>query len=275
MEYDLIFIGINRIPAPSGEITSLPVGDGLELVECHKNCAVWGTRGYIITYEGAQKMLKHAYPIQTQIDALLSLVARYDKSFRLFWTNEDIALGPALLAIVADINYSKVQDHCLKCHLPNDNIVYLTAIPGFLIILGLFLAVHCRSTRNANGVALDPAFPPKGGVVSSGKTDDLASSPTLTCGTSSKLDDRHDLVQVQVQPAFVPQGGGGHRRTGSRDCEAMTYHRRTGSRDCEAMAAAAFALHRRAGSRDSQDAMGLLAPEAAWSAEAGAAASPC
>ncbi len=93
---------------------------------------------------------------------------------------------------------TQVQDHCLKCHLPNDNIVYLTAIPGFLIILGLFLAVHCRSTRNANGVALDPAFPPKGGVVSSGKTDDLASSPTLTCGASSKLDDRHDLVQVQV-----------------------------------------------------------------------------
>jgi hypothetical protein len=38
-----------------------------------------------------------------------SILHRYDKSFRLFWTNEDIALGPALLAIVADINYSKVN----------------------------------------------------------------------------------------------------------------------------------------------------------------------
>jgi hypothetical protein len=57
-------------------LNTLQITDGLDLVACHKDCAVWGTRGYIITYDGAQKMLKHAYPIQTQIDALLSLVAR-------------------------------------------------------------------------------------------------------------------------------------------------------------------------------------------------------
>jgi hypothetical protein len=57
-------------------VRDLQVSDGLDLIACHKDCAVWGTRGYIITYDGAQKMLKHAYPIQTQIDALLSLVAR-------------------------------------------------------------------------------------------------------------------------------------------------------------------------------------------------------
>ena len=66
----------SSFPLSDIQLLDRQVGDGLELVECHKDCAVWGTRGYIITYDGAQKMLKHAYPIQTQIDALLSLVAR-------------------------------------------------------------------------------------------------------------------------------------------------------------------------------------------------------
>mmetsp|Transcript_40061 Transcript_40061/g.107268 ORF Transcript_40061/g.107268 Transcript_40061/m.107268 type:complete len:336 (+) Transcript_40061:232-1239(+) len=110
ISFDAIMIGINRVPAPSGKTTTFSVGPDVELIQCHKDCTLWGTRGYLITYDGAQKILKHAYPIQTQIDALLSLVARYDSSFRLFWTSQDIALGPALLAIVADINYSKVRD---------------------------------------------------------------------------------------------------------------------------------------------------------------------
>lgn len=266
LSYDIIMIGINRIPSPSGETTNLPVSDGLDLVACHKDCAVWGTRGYIITYDGAQKMLKHAYPIQTQIDALLSLVARYDNSFKLFWTSQDIALGPALLAIVADINYSKVQDHCLKCHLPNANIFYLSAIPGFLVLVGLYVAVHCRSHPRVVTAAEISIVGGKN-VALGGKNVALMGSPrsddnssNAPAGSISKLDDRHDQVQVQVQPASVPQGlatgfGGGHRRTGSRESET-TMHRRTGSRDCETAAAAAmgFSIHRRAGSRDVLDA---------------------
>jgi hypothetical protein len=39
-------------------------------------------RGYIITFEGAQKILEHADPIITQIDALFSLVASYERDFK-------------------------------------------------------------------------------------------------------------------------------------------------------------------------------------------------
>jgi hypothetical protein len=35
-----------------------------------------------MTYEGAQKILLHAEPIITQIDALFSLVASYEKDFK-------------------------------------------------------------------------------------------------------------------------------------------------------------------------------------------------
>jgi hypothetical protein len=232
---------------------------------------------------------------------------RYDNSFRLFWTSQDIALGPALLAIVADINYSKVlpihdllqylfplkhkhqvQDHCLKCHLPNANIFYLSAIPGFIILVGLYVAVHCRAHSRAASVAESSNVAGKNAaLIGSPRLDDTSSSMPSSVGLVSKLDDRHDQVQVQVravlhvtnhdrstnknkithpkswrqvQPASVPQGlatgfGGGHRRTGSRESET-TMHRRTGSRDCEAAAAAAmaFSIHRRAGSRDVLDA---------------------
>jgi hypothetical protein len=50
VEYDLIFIGINRIPAPSGEITSLPVRLILISIFCSvivdsNKLAGWGRAG--------------------------------------------------------------------------------------------------------------------------------------------------------------------------------------------------------------------------------------
>mmetsp|Transcript_40068 Transcript_40068/g.107304 ORF Transcript_40068/g.107304 Transcript_40068/m.107304 type:complete len:505 (+) Transcript_40068:232-1746(+) len=272
ISFDAIMIGINRVPAPSGKTTTFSVsaidmssnrsfplqytfrqvGPDVELIQCHKDCTLWGTRGYLITYDGAQKILKHAYPIQTQIDALLSLVARYDSSFRLFWTSQDIALGPALLAIVADINYSKVQDHCLKCHLPSLNIVYLITIPTFFIVVGLFLVTMCRSARQMCAGSRSESF-------ASASLDDCSSNAGVSC-TPAKADEERDVVQVQVQPSAAPQlpgsiSGGGHRRTNSRDIDlsvqAPGCHRRAGSRDYDAALSAAYAsFHRRTASRD-------------------------
>ena len=58
------------------------------LTECIKDCAVYGTRGYFVTYEGAQKILKHSTPVQVQVDALYSLVASFEPGFRTFWLDQ-------------------------------------------------------------------------------------------------------------------------------------------------------------------------------------------
>lgn len=47
---------------------------------------------------------------------------------------------------------------------------------------------------------MDASTLPKGGsAASSVKLDDTASSPSLLPVNSGKLDDRHDLVQIQVK----------------------------------------------------------------------------
>jgi hypothetical protein len=90
-----------------------------------------------------------------------------------------------------------VQDHCLKCHLPNGNIFYLSAIPGFIILVGLYVAVHCRTHPRLASIG-------EASSIVAGKNAALMGSPRLDDASASdvavsKLDDRHDQVQVQVR----------------------------------------------------------------------------
>jgi hypothetical protein len=98
-------------------------------------------RGYIISYEGAQKVLSNAKPIITQIDALFSLIASYE-DFKFFWLSTDIAVAPHWLDLFLK---SKVQDNCLKCYLPSGHLVYIGMII-FAVVSIVFVVVVCLAT---------------------------------------------------------------------------------------------------------------------------------
>ena len=55
-----------------------------------ETCTWFGTRGYIVTEEGAGILLQHVDPVVVQVDALMGLVNEFDPSFRFFWTQHDI-----------------------------------------------------------------------------------------------------------------------------------------------------------------------------------------
>jgi hypothetical protein len=90
-------------------------------------CTWFGTRGYLITYNGAQQLLKHAYPISVQVDALMGLVAAFSPEFKMYWTRENIAH-------LQMFHITGVWDGCLKCYLPTS--------PWFYVLCLLYVAVH-------------------------------------------------------------------------------------------------------------------------------------
>jgi GR25 family glycosyltransferase involved in LPS biosynthesis len=84
-------------------------------------CTWFGTRGYLVTYEGAQRLLQHAYPISVQVDALMGLVAAFSLDFRMYWTRENIAH-------LQLFHITSVWDGCIKCYLPTSPVHYIIAL---------------------------------------------------------------------------------------------------------------------------------------------------
>lgn len=128
MPFDIILVGINAYPPPKTLNTTIyPISRDLLMYSCHKDCTVYGTRAYIVTYEGAAKLLKYADPIITQIDCMISLVASYNQDFRMYWLNHDIVPSPPWSETFGS---STVQDNCIKCHIPGNNveIIFLIAL---------------------------------------------------------------------------------------------------------------------------------------------------
>ena len=136
LSFEMIMLGLDRSPEPSGELKTHDVGEGLKLIQCQSACMLRGTRGYVITYEGARKILKYTEPVEIQIDGLVSLMARYYKDFKLFWTSTDLALGPSVLE---QLNDAVGQNRCFKCHFPTSNVYYI----GFWVLLAVFWIALC------------------------------------------------------------------------------------------------------------------------------------
>jgi len=53
-------------------------------------CTWFGTRGYIVTKEGAGILLEYVNPAVVQVDALMGLVNEFDSRFHLLWTLQEI-----------------------------------------------------------------------------------------------------------------------------------------------------------------------------------------
>lgn len=206
-------------------------------------------RGYIITYEGAQKVLRNAKPIITQIDALFSLIASYE-DFKFFWLSTDIAVAPHWLDLFLK---SKVQDNCLKCYLPAGHLVYVGMIV-FAVVAIAFIVLVCLAT-----------FGPLRGWAARMRGDKLAEdreekvtllAPSCGGGGGGK----GEIKEVESE-AVVSAPKSIHRRTGSRDVDvaglSIGGHRRQSSRDVDvAGLAMSIGGHKRTSSRDS-DAAGV------------------
>jgi hypothetical protein len=109
--YDLVNLAPNH--PPLGHVPS-PVHT--QLRECARHdpaCVVIGTRAYLLTYEGAQKLLVHASPPEVAVDWYVSSVRDYlDASFA-------IAFLPQPLFGISG-RASTIGHHCLLCKLPRD-----------------------------------------------------------------------------------------------------------------------------------------------------------
>ena len=73
-------------------------------------------------------LLKHADPIQVQIDALIGLEAAFEPEFKMFWTRDNIVHQQLFYA-------SKIWDGCVKCYLPTDVWFYFAFSVCFLWFL--------------------------------------------------------------------------------------------------------------------------------------------
>jgi len=95
-------------------------------------CTWFGTRGYLITFNGARTLLKHAFPIQVQVDALMGLVDAFEPDFKMFWTRQNI--------VHQNLFYiTQIWDACIKCYLPNSTWFYIVSIIFLLSVLSALL----------------------------------------------------------------------------------------------------------------------------------------
>ena len=92
-------------------------------------CTWQGSRGYLLGYEGAQMLLKHATPIAVQVDGLMGLVATFEPRFQMYW--------PRVNIVHKDFTrMSTIWDGCLKCYLPTTTPLFLYTA-GLVVVVGL------------------------------------------------------------------------------------------------------------------------------------------
>jgi GR25 family glycosyltransferase involved in LPS biosynthesis len=101
-------------------------------------CTWFGTRGYLLTYTGAQHLLRHVYPISVQVDALIALEATFNIEFKMFWTRENIAHQHIF-------HVSGIWDACLKCYMPTSPFYYLAF--AFLSLFLLFKKLSYKTVH--------------------------------------------------------------------------------------------------------------------------------
>jgi len=97
-----------------------------------KICTWFGTRGYLLTYNGAQILLNNIFPITVQVDSFIGLVAAFDSNFKMFWTRQNV--------VHWRYSYlSHVWEHCFKCYMPIDAQFYIIFI--IIILLSVFIII--------------------------------------------------------------------------------------------------------------------------------------
>jgi hypothetical protein len=91
-----------------------------------ETCTWMGSRGYLITKQGADVLLRNAKPYVVQTDAVMALTATFDPTFKMYWTTQDIAYPTYL-------RRSSIWDGCVKCYAP-------LKVVWYVLLLGVLLA---------------------------------------------------------------------------------------------------------------------------------------
>ena len=82
------------------------------LLECKESCTWYGTRGYLLSREGARILLQHVEPYVVQVDSLILLVSVWDDQFTMLATNTDVAHADSKMR-------STIRPPpCMKCMVP-------------------------------------------------------------------------------------------------------------------------------------------------------------
>ena len=129
----------------AGHVTNtgrwLRVGDHVGTCDSSSKCTWCGTRGYLLTYAGARRLLRYATPISVQVDALIGLVAAFDPDFKMFWTTADVVHQDRL-------HMSTVFDGCIKCYAPTSAYAYLLLAAVFCSLRRAYICKVHRGARS-------------------------------------------------------------------------------------------------------------------------------
>jgi GR25 family glycosyltransferase involved in LPS biosynthesis len=98
-------------------------------------CTWQGSRGYLLSYRGAQMLLKYSKPMMVQVDALMGLVATFEPEFRMYWPRVDVVHKNML-------RMSSIWDGCLKCYVPASPASALLLLAFLLFFTGVFIKHH-------------------------------------------------------------------------------------------------------------------------------------
>ena len=93
---------------------------------------------YIVTFAGAQLLLRHAENPFVQFDSLVSLVSNYEPGFKLYWTHPELVYGATHL--------STVQEFCLWKAVNNEAWGFrLLWVSCFVVLMGLVFFAHLKN----------------------------------------------------------------------------------------------------------------------------------
>lgn len=129
MEWDLVLLDKGQL-IDSGKTEYVNSGMAARCVQ-GGTCMRFGTRGYLIKHEAAQKLIRVADPPIVQVDALISLAAIH-QGFKLYWSTENIAQSTLW-------RFSTVWDGCVWECFVRDWLALLMVVPFFIFV--------CNGTR--------------------------------------------------------------------------------------------------------------------------------
>lgn len=116
----------------------LDIGTVASTCRLKGHCTWLGTRGYVITPQGARALLDNLYPLTVQVDSLIGLVAAFDPNFQMMWTRQTVIAKNYTMP-------SKIFDGCVKCMLPTGILIYAVVT---LTLFGMaVLALYARRPK--------------------------------------------------------------------------------------------------------------------------------
>lgn len=90
-----------------------------------------GAQCYVIFPSGAEKILKHCYPITTQIDLFIGIIANLYPEFKGYALKKRLY---SIWDVVSDNFNTSIQDFAIKKYLPDNNSFYWVVV-GVMILL--------------------------------------------------------------------------------------------------------------------------------------------